>query len=447
MIYDLPTPDGFGLPDAQLDAEGRLKPAQLATVRNMRYILESVDIRCRLDVMSAQRRYDSPGKTHPDPRDDAEADYLENELLDVCTRLNIRSREVMREHIAALANLDRYHPMEEWLNGLDEWNEGDHDHIGDLVASITTETPLADVLIRKWLIQCIESVCGWRDADDRSIPHVLVLAGGQGVGKTHWLRNLGGQWILNEAELHLNTAGSKDHQITALKYPIVELSELDGIFRKSDMSHMKSFISRSTDSLRAPYERKALVRPRMTSFAGSVNDTNYLTDDTGSRRFWTIMVDAIDWDADVDMAGVWSQAFTLWLSEVPFHLSEEEEKVRAENAEENHTAQSQIADTINGYLDVHTGHPAHTPAPMNVTEVMEMLFGAHSRHSPRDLSEARKVLEKRIGKARKVSGKQRCWMIPYSQGADNKDRWPKKSGSITTLSLVPDTAEPPEDKG
>ena len=103
-------------------------------------------------------------------------------------------------------------------------------------------------------------------------------------------RSLGGEWFKGEAELHLSASQGKDHQIEVLKWPMVELSELDGIFRKSDVANLKAFISREVDAIRCPYARAAIPKPRKTSFCGSVNNAEFLTDTSGSRRFRPVTV-------------------------------------------------------------------------------------------------------------------------------------------------------------
>ena len=63
-----------------------------------------------------------------------------------------------------------------------------------------------------------------------------------------------------------------------------ELSSL----RKSEMNLVKNFLSRTDDVFRASYGRRAQKYPRRCAFFGTANDTNFLRDETGNRRFWPI---------------------------------------------------------------------------------------------------------------------------------------------------------------
>ncbi len=47
------------------------------------------------------------------------------------------------------------------------------------------------------------------------------------------------------------------------------------------VSKVKGFISRATDRFRPPYGKRLIESPRQCVFAGSVNHTAYLRDETG----------------------------------------------------------------------------------------------------------------------------------------------------------------------
>jgi predicted P-loop ATPase len=47
-------------------------------------------------------------------------------------------------------------------------------------------------------------------------------------------------------------------------------------------------MSRSTDRFRPPYGKRPIESPRQCIFAGSVNHSAYLRDETGGRRFWPV---------------------------------------------------------------------------------------------------------------------------------------------------------------
>lgn len=420
-MIDFNTPDKTRLPDVRVNAQGNMLPVQLVTKKNMLFITNSMGLKVRFDVTSAQTVYTLPDE---DISGDVLQEHVELEVLDMATRLGMKGDAKIREILRALARNDQYHPMEEWLKGL-QWDGVDR--IDTLIDTITTENSLWPVYLENWLIQTVEGVCGWRDrAEKKQLGNVLVLVGGQGIGKSHWFKKLGGAWLKGEAELHLSTSSGKDHQIAALRFPMVELSELNGTFKKADIETLKSFLTREEDEIRAPYERRALVRPRMTTFCGSVNDAEFLNDSTGSRRFWPVQVSAIDWSVEVDLAQLWAQAYEFWQQDSGFDLTAEENALRAVTAIESHTLISTEEEDIREFYRRHHGHARFPDAAMNRSEVLKMLYGNRS-FGNKQISDIGKVLTDIGGKHKTIDGKQRAWMFPYNEFATDRASWPDKN--------------------
>ncbi len=78
---------------------------------------------------------------------------------------------------------------------------------------------------------------------------------------------------------------------------MLELSELQS-FSKSEIEHIKAFMSRTEDRARMAYGRRVQTYKRQTVFVGTTNDTEYLKDDTGNRRFWPVKceIDLVDFE-------------------------------------------------------------------------------------------------------------------------------------------------------
>ena len=68
---------------------------------------------------------------------------------------------------------------------------------------------------------------------------------------------------------------------------VIEIAELDSMSR-TEVSKTKGFISRTTDRFRPPYGKRLVESSRQYVFAGSVNHSTYLRDETGGRRFWPV---------------------------------------------------------------------------------------------------------------------------------------------------------------
>ena len=132
----------------------------------------------------------------------------------------------------------------------------------------------------------------------------LILEGPQGSKKSTALRTLAGEWFTDE----IADFGSKDAAMQTSGVWIIEIAELDSMTR-SDVGRIKAFMSRSTDRFRPPYGKRLVHSPRQCVFAGSVNHSTYLRDETGGRRFWPVACTQISVDdLERDRHQLWAEA-------------------------------------------------------------------------------------------------------------------------------------------
>src|SRR5262249_148691 len=136
---------------------------------------------------------------------------------------------------------------------------------------------------------------------------MLVLEGPQGLNKSELLKALAviRDWFLDD--LPLNADGKRVIEMTRGKW-IVEAAELSGI-RKAEVEHLKGTLSRQVDRGRMAYDRIITEKKRQFICIGTTNDSTYLRDATGNRRFWPVRIKWCDVDAlrtDVDQ--LWAEA-------------------------------------------------------------------------------------------------------------------------------------------
>jgi predicted P-loop ATPase len=132
----------------------------------------------------------------------------------------------------------------------------------------------------------------------------LILEGPQGIRKSTALRTLAGEYFTDE----LADLGSKDAAMQTRGVWIIELSELDSLSH-SEVARIKAFMSRTTDRFRPPYGMRLVESPRQCVFAGTVNHSTYLRDETGGRRFWPVTCGRIDVTALArDRDQLWAEA-------------------------------------------------------------------------------------------------------------------------------------------
>lgn len=109
---------------------------------------------------------------------------------------------------------------------------------------------------------------------------VLTLEGPQGIGKSTSLEILGGDW-----HVAITAApDDKDFFMALQGHMLVEFAEGETLSR-SEVKQLKSIISTLNDKYRAPYDREVRDHPRRCVFAMSTNQSEYLKDETGNRRW------------------------------------------------------------------------------------------------------------------------------------------------------------------
>ena len=119
---------------------------------------------------------------------------------------------------------------------------------------------------------------------------MLVFEGRQGTGKSTAIRKLGDQWF-NDS-LMLGDGPKEIIEQTSGAW-LIEFAELNGI-RGRALEQIKAMISRQSDRARLAWGRHAVDRPRQFVLFGTTNNSHYLHDSTGDRRFWTVKVGKID---------------------------------------------------------------------------------------------------------------------------------------------------------
>jgi predicted P-loop ATPase len=228
----------------------------------------------------------------------------------------------------------RYDPVKDWLGGL-EW-----DGVLRLDTVLIDYMGAADTAYTRavWRAWCISAVARAYEPGCKVDSMIVLDGGGQGSGKSTLLRELcGSEWYLDSLPpLH---GGDKDALMSIQGMWIIEADELAS-FRKAEAAQVKSFATRRKDRYRAPWATYAEDHPRRCVLAGTVNDSQYLRDDTGNRRFWPISVrkmydlpDLID-AIRHHRSQIWAEATAAYRSGEHWHLNEDIEQMACAQQEE-----------------------------------------------------------------------------------------------------------------
>lgn len=231
--------------------------------------------------------------------------------------------------VALVADVDRYHPVADYLRGL-VWDGKPRIDAWLNTYGGVERTPLTDAYARCTLIAAVRRALN----PGCKVDTTLVLISGQGARKSSALAALcpDPAWF-SDAALDPHDA-KKTGELIAGKW-IVELSELASV-RKSDTESVRAMLTRQSDQYRPAYARVAQDWPRSCIFVGTSNAQGILTDPHGSRRFWPVTV--VRWDVDAlaqDRDQIWAEAYQAAIAEPqePHWLPLELENVRVDDAE------------------------------------------------------------------------------------------------------------------
>ena len=243
---------------------------------------------------------------------------------------------------------------------------------------------------------------------------MLTLLGPQGTGKTSFFRMLvpadkSSTWFGEGKALDV---ANKDSQLELTSWWIMEIGEVDGVTKK-EQPQLKALLTAAEDSIREPYERKPTPKVRHCSVCASVNNPEFLRDETGNRRWWTLQVDKIDLGKMPDAQQLWAQLEDIWQaadqkSQTCFRLSEAE---RESLAERNRNAEADV-----GYEDeLLKQYPAILADTRNrsdktLAEICDDVFGDRPYNRSDKIAMSRTLTK--LGIRRKIIGGRRLFEIP-----------------------------------
>jgi len=230
---------------------------------------------------------------------------------------------VMEDVYVAEAYRNRYNPITAYLDSL-QYDGGQH--IAALAGHFQDRDNVFGTWLKRWLIGAIAKA---RTAEQNPM---LVLDGEQGLGKSHFVRWLGGGLPLYFSEAAINL-DDKDSYIRLCSTFVWEVSEFGSTIRRADREALKSFLTMRVVRVRQPYGRYDMIKPACASFMATINnETGILSDPTGSRRFLIACLSAIDWSyaKSLDSNQVWAEANALYLGGEPWQLTPDELKSRQE---------------------------------------------------------------------------------------------------------------------
>jgi predicted P-loop ATPase len=115
--------------------------------------------------------------------------------------------------------------------------------------------------------------------------HMMVLEGPQGILKSSAAQVLGGKWF-SDALPEVSGDARAASQHMRGKW-LIEVSEMHAL-KRTEATQLKSFLTRRKEIYLARFGRHESYEPRQGVFIGTTNESQYLKDPSGGRRFWPV---------------------------------------------------------------------------------------------------------------------------------------------------------------
>ena len=297
--------------------------SKTATVEEIKSFLDG-HISLRFNEITSRVEYEIPADNTDTHRFMPVNDRIVNSLwsqMSTITRVNIQDmyRVIESDYVPV------FNPFKEYLNNLSK--PGEQDYIRELAQTVRVkggeqEQKLWHLYLKKWLVGMVAS---WI-SEDVVNNVILVLIGEQGAYKTTWFNYLLPPPLKQYFYTKTNANRmSKDDLLTLAQYALVCCEELDTM-RPAELNQLKAAVTMPSIDERAAYAHYHEHRKHIASFCGTGNNTQFLSDPTGNRRWLPFEVESIlsPREHPFHYEGIYAQALSLYTSGFQYWFTKEE---------------------------------------------------------------------------------------------------------------------------
>lgn len=194
-------------------------------------------------------------------------------------------RQVRRDAITAIAEVNAYDPLQQYIATLPAWD--DTPRLDTWLAvycgaeADARNAWIGTMLLVQMIARAVDPGCMAR--------YVVIFEGAEDTGKSACVRLLGAPWA-NTFDMSLD---SKEAHMAMQGLWVAELSELDSLNRSQE-TRIKSFLTQTHDSFIPKYANYPVTYARRTVFVGTTNENRYLIGQTGNTRFLPVETGVFD---------------------------------------------------------------------------------------------------------------------------------------------------------
>jgi predicted P-loop ATPase len=229
---------------------------------------------------------------------------------------------------ARLANLDakdkdvrRYvhsnmirkaNPVDDYLFDCHKKWDGKTDHIAMLAKCVPCQIPQWETWFKKWFVYMVAQ---WMlPSQEYGNSVVPLLISPQGDGKTSFCRMILPKELRWGFLENLDVSEKRSTLQAMHNFLLINLDEFNQISPKLQEGFLKNVIQLPSVKIKRPYGRHVEEFKRQASFIATTNETNVLSDPTGSRRFICVNLTApIDTNYKPNYEGLYGQAYDIVL--------------------------------------------------------------------------------------------------------------------------------------
>jgi predicted P-loop ATPase len=307
------------------------------------------------------------------------------------------SKEQAKGIVLDLAQENPYSPVVEYLERVADKHTDVDISILNTMASryFGTNDPLHAALMKRTLIAAVAR------AFEPGCKHdeITILQGKQkSLKSTFWEVLAGAEFFTDD----LNGT-EKDEILKISQYWLLEYAEFENSYKKKDVSQLKAFLSRRKDSMRRPYGTDIEDFFRPSIFVGSTNQTEFLYDPTGERRFWVIKVLLNKINIPLlkqERDAIWAAAVAAYRNGEQWHLTDvEDDWLAAANK------QFQSSDPWESIVTAWADQRQEVFIPEILTEVLKLELGRQGRAEEYRVSQILRANGWIKGDRKRVNGK------------------------------------------
>lgn len=179
----------------------------------------------------------------------------------------------------------QYNPLDDYLGNLPVWDGTDR------IRALADSLPVKEGSWReRFYVWFLGMVAQWKQMD-RMHGHSVVplLVGPQGCGKSTWARSILPPVLREYYAESLDFSSKREAELALGRFALINLDEFDSI-SATQQAFLKHLLQKPEVKIRRPYSQSIRSQQRYGTFIATCNNTNLLTDPTGSRRFICIEI-------------------------------------------------------------------------------------------------------------------------------------------------------------